>query len=123
MALKDIYEKWTFKPLAGVGAGDTPIKQSEGRVDIDFLPNNYQTGVTNRTPGNKVVTQATEDNKTNGKFTDQALGYYTRLYQSPARLFKSKVVHLYDAQGTDTSKYVSSAEIRNTQGALYSTNL
>jgi hypothetical protein len=124
MALKDIYESWAFKPLAGVGAGANPIKQSEGKVAVDFLPNTYQTEVRNRTPGDKVVTQATGDDATAGTFrTEAALKYYSALYNSPLKTFKGRVVQQYNAQGTDTNKYVSSAEVRNTQGALYSTNL
>jgi hypothetical protein len=123
MALKDIYESWAFKPILGVGASDTPVKQSEGRVAVDYLPNTYQTEVRNRTPGNKVVTQATGDDTTNGTFnTTSAFKYYSTLYSSPLKTFKSKVVHLYNAQGTDASKYATSNEIRNTPGALYSTN-
>ena len=124
MALKDIYESWTFKPLAGAGAADNPRTQSEGKVKVDFLPNTYQTEVRNRTPGDTVVTQATADDATVGTFnTDTAFKYYSELYNSPLKTFKGKVVQQYNAQGTDTNKYVSSAEVRNTQGALYSTNL
>ena len=124
MALKDLYESWAFKPLAGAGAADTPRTQSEGKVKVDFLPNTYQTEVRNRTPGDKVVTQATADDATLGTFNnDSALKYYSTLYNSPLKTFKGKVVQQYNAQGTDTNKYVSSAEVRNTQGALYSTNL
>jgi hypothetical protein len=124
MALKDIYEKWAFRPLAGVGAGDTPVKQSEGKVKVDFLPNTYQTEVRNRTPGDKVVNQATVDDATNGTFnTTSAFKYYSTLYSSPLKTFKSRVVHLYNAQGNDSTQYITSNEVRNTQGALYSTNL
>lgn len=124
MALKDLYESWAFKPLAGVGSADNPRTQSEGKVKVDFLPNTYQTEVRNRTPGDKVVTQATGDDTTAGTFNkDSALKYYSTLYNSPLKTFKGRVVQQYNAQGTDTNKYVSSAEVRNTQGALYSTNL
>lgn len=124
MALKDIYEKWAFRPLAGVGAGDTPIKQSEGKVKVDFLPNTYQTEVRNRAPGDKVVNQATADDATNGTFNStSAFKYYSTLVNSPLKTFKSRVVHKYNAQGVDTTQYVTSNEVRNTQGALYSTNL
>ncbi len=124
MALKDLYESWAFKPLAGVGSADNPRTQSEGKVKVDFLPNTYQTEVRNRTPGDKVVTQATGDDTTAGTFNkDSALMYYSTLYNSPLKTFKGRVVQQYNAQGTDTNKYVSSAEVRNTQGALYSTNL
>lgn len=124
MALKDLYESWAFKPLAGAGSADNPRTQSEGKVKVDFLPNTYQTEIRNRTPGDKVVTQATADDATLGTFNkDSALKYYSQLYNSPLKTFKGKVVQQYNAQGADTSKYVSSAEVRNTQGALYSTNL
>lgn len=123
MALKDIYENWSFKPILGVGANDTPVKQSEGRVAVDYLPNTYQTEVKNRAPRDTVVTQATADDATNGTFnTTSAFKYYSTLFNSPLKTFKSKVVHLYNAQGTDTAKYATSNEIKNTPGALYSTN-
>jgi hypothetical protein len=116
MSLKDIYEEWTFKPLRGVGAGDTPIKQSEGKVNVDFLPNTYQEEVVNREPGDKVVTQATEDNATVGMFNEGALGYYSTLVDSTLKTYKTKVVHKYN--NTNTS-YLTSMEVRNTPGALY----
>lgn len=124
MRLEDIYRTWTFKPIAGVGASDTPVKQAEGRVAVDFLPNTYQTEVRNRTPNNKVVVQATRDDATNGTFrTTTAFNYYTTLYNNNSlRNFKSKVVHLYNAQGTTNEKYITSNVIRNTPGALYNTN-
>lgn len=123
MALKDIYESWAFKPILGVGANDTPVKQSEGRVAVDYLPNTYQTEVRNRSPRDTVVTQATTDDATNGTFnTTTAFKYYSTLFNSPLKTFKSKVVHLYNAQGGDTAKYSTSNEIKNTPGALYSTN-
>lgn len=123
MALKDIYESWTFKPLTGIGANQTPVKQSEGKVAVDYLPNTYQTEVRNRTPQNTVVVQATEDDDTKGMFNKtSAFKYYTSLFNSPLKTFKSKVVHLYNAQGTDATKYVTSNNVRNTPGALYNTN-
>ena len=123
MALKDIYEQWAFRPIAGVGANQTPVKQSEGDVSVDFLPNTYQTEVRNRTPGDKVVTQAAGDDVTDGTFnTTSAFKYYTSLFNSPLKTFKSRVVHLYNAQGTDANKYITSNEVKNTPGALYSNN-
>lgn len=124
MGLKELYNNWNFKPLRGVGAGANPIKQSDGGVHVDFLPNTYQTEIRNRTPGDKVVSQATADDTTNGTFdTTSAFKYYSTLISSPLKTFKSKVVHKYNAQGVDTTQYVTSNEVRNTQGALYSTNL
>jgi len=122
MGLKEMYESWEFKPTMA-GANNTPQKQTEGDVAVDFLPNTYQTEVRNRTPGDKVVTQATVDDTTTGTFsTTSAFRYYTTLFSSPLKTFKSKVVHLYNAQGTDSSKYITSDAIKNTPGALYSTN-
>lgn len=123
MSLKALYENWTFKPLIGVGNGNDPIKQSEGKVAVDYLPNTYQSEVKNRTPGDKVVVQAVDDDTTKGTFNNPAaLKHYSALYNSPLKTFKSKVVHLYNAQGTDGTRYLTSTEVRNTQGALYSTN-
>ncbi len=123
MKLEDMYKNWVFKPVAGVGAGNTPVKQSEGKVAVDYLPNTYQTEVRNRLPGDKVVVLATDDDKTKGAFNEtSAFKYYSTLVSSPLKTFKSKVVHLYNAQGSDTSKYISSDKIRNSPGALYNTN-
>lgn len=122
MALKDIYESWNFKPIVA-GTGKTPREQSEGKVAVDYLPNTYQTEVRNRTPGDKVVIQSTDDDATKGTFnTTSAFKYYSTLFTSPLKTFKSKVVHLYNAQGTDTSKYITSNKVKDTPGALYSTN-
>ena len=122
MALKDIYESWAFRPIAG--AQNKNVRdQAEGKLAVDFLPNTYQTEVRNRTPGNKVVSQATGDDTTNGTFnTTSAFKYYSTLISSPLKTFKSKVVHLYNAQGTDNAKYATSNQVRNTPGALYNTN-
>ena len=117
MALKDIYENWAFRPIAGAGAHDTPVKQSEGKVSVDFLPNTYQEEVVNRTPGDKVVTQATEDNATAGLFKQEALGYYSTLINSPLKTYKSKVVHKFNS--STNQKYLDSTQVRNTPGALY----
>ena len=122
MGLKEIYDSWQFRPIMG-GANKTPKEQKDGKVSVDFLPNTYQTEVRNRTPGDKVVSQATADDATNGTFsTNSAFKYYSTLFNSPLKTFKSKVVHLYNAQGNDTSKYATSNEVKNTPGALYSTN-
>lgn len=122
MALKDIYESWTFRPIVG-GTNKTPRDQSSGTVSVDFLPNTYQTEVKNRAPGDKVVTQAVTDDTTNGTFsTTTAFRYYSTLFNSPLKTFKSRVVHLYNAQGTDASKYVTSNDVKDTPGALYISN-
>lgn len=122
MGLKELYETWTFK--AGNTLGNkNPRDQKDGILAVDYLPNTYQTEVKNRTPNDTVVTQATADDSTNGTFnTTSAFKYYSTLFASPLKTFKSKVVHLYNAQGTDTAKYATSNEIKNTPGALYSTN-
>lgn len=123
MSLLDLYNNWNFKPANSLGANKTPREQSQGKISVDFLPNIYQTEVRNRIPGDKVVTQASDDDSTNGTFnTISAFKYYSSLYNSPLKTFKSKVVHLYNAQGNDNTQYVTSTEVRNTQGALYNTN-
>jgi hypothetical protein len=116
MGLKETYDTWTFKPLAGTGNADTPRNQSEGKVNVDYLPNTYQNGLTNRTPKDKVVTQATADNATNGKFNSAALGYYSTLIDSPLKLFKSQEVHKYKIDRNYTTQF------ENSKGVLYSTN-
>ena len=123
MSLLDLYNSWNFKSANTAGANKTPREVTEGKVAVDFLPNTYQTEVRNRTPHDKVVTQATGDDATNGTFsTVSAFKYYSTLFNSPLKTFKSKIVHLYNAQGTDATKYATSNQVKNTPGALYSTN-
>lgn len=123
MSLLDLYNSWNFKSANTAGANKTPREVTEGKVAVDFLPNTYQTEVRNRTPQNKVVIQATADDATNGTFsTTSAFKYYSTLFNSPLKTFKSKIVHLYNAQGTDAAKYATSNQVKNTPGALYSTN-
>lgn len=123
MSLKDLYQNWNFRPLAGVGNGDDPVKQSEGKVAVDYLPNTYQKEVKNRTPNDKVVLQATGDDATKGTFnTTSAFKYYSTLFSSPLKTFKSKIVHLYNAQGNASEKYITSNKVKDTPGALYNTN-
>lgn len=125
MSLKDLYNNWNFKAANTLGANKTPREQTEGKIAVDFLPNSYQTEVRNRIPGDKVVVQATADDDTKGTFNKtSAFKYYSTLFNSPLRTFKSKLVHIYNAQGTGkNSKYSTSDNIRNTPGALYNTNL
>jgi len=124
MGLIEKYNTWAFKPVMS-GNGNNPINQSEGKVRVDYLPNTYQTEVRNRTPGDKVVNQATADDATNGTFkTDTAFKYYTTLTTN-TRLtqYKSKLVHRYNAQGTaPNAKFITSDEWKNSKGVLYSTN-
>jgi hypothetical protein len=123
MRLEDIYRTWTFKPIVGVGASDTPVKQADGKVAVDFLPNTYQAEVRNRNPRTTIVTQAAADDRTNGTFKATAFNYYTTLYNNNSlRRFRSNVVHLYNARGTANEKYITSNNIKDTPGALYSTN-
>jgi hypothetical protein len=123
MTLKELYETWTFKAGNKLGANKTPREQSEGDVAVDFLPNTYQTEVRNRTPGDKVVLQDSNPNGTNGTFnTESAFKYYSTLYNSPLTLFKSRPVHIYNAQGTDKNKFITSDKYRNSPGALYTNN-
>jgi len=122
MGLKEKYDAWQFRPILA-GDNKTPRNQKDGTVAVDFLPNTYQTGVANRTPGDKTVTQATDDDKTNGEFTPTAFSRYTTLFQSSARVFKSKIVHAYNAQGTnDNDKYTTSTGIKEAPGTLYINN-
>ena len=116
MGLKETYETWTFKPLKDTGNADTPPNQSEGKVNVDYLPNTYQSGLANRTPQDKVVTQATADDATNGAFNSTAFGYYSTLVDSPLKLFKSQEVHKYKINGNYTTQF------QNSEGVLYSTN-
>lgn len=117
-----MYDAWQFRPIMA-GDGNNPRNQKEGAVAVDFLPNNYQTGVVNRPIGDKTVIQATADDATTGRFTPQAFNRYTTLFQSNFRVFKSKIVHTYNAQGTnDNDKYTTSTGIKNSPGALYINN-
>lgn len=122
MGLKELYEGWNFRPIMD-GADNNPREQKEGKVAVDFLPNTYQAEIRNRTPGDAVVIQASADNATNGMFNPvSAFQYYTTLFNSPLKTYKSQIVHRYNAQGTDQAKYITSTGIVNMPGALYSTN-
>lgn len=122
MSLIDLYNNWTFRSVNPLPASKNPKEQSEGKVAVDFLPNTYQTEVRN-TPRNQPVIPSAGDDTTNGTFnTTTAFRYYSTLVNSPLKSFKSKLVHLYNAQGTDAQKYITSNSIRNTPGALYSNN-
>jgi hypothetical protein len=117
MGLKETYESWVFRPIAGVGANATPVKQSEGDVSVNFLQDTYQPRKeVNRAPGDTVVTQATEDNATAGIFKQEALGYYSTLIGSTLKTYKSRVVHKYN---NTNARYLESTQVRNTPGALY----
>jgi hypothetical protein len=123
MGLEELYKRWVFKNGNKLGATNTPREQSEGKVAVDFLPNTYQTEIRNRTPDDKVVTQATADDDTTGMFNKTtAFQYYSTIFNSPLKRFKSRVVHLYNAQGTTEEKYITSTKVKNTPGALYINN-
>ena len=117
MSLLDLYNSWNFKSANTAGANKTPREVTEGKVAVDFLPNTYQTEVRNRTPQNKVVTQATADNATVGEFNTAALGYYSTLVNSPLKAYKSRVIHKYNSATNKT--FLDSTQIKNTPGALY----
>lgn len=124
MKLEDMYNTWTFKPLRSVSPTGTPRSQSDGEHAVDFLPNYYQTGIVNRPVGDKTVVQATADDATAGRFTDRAFLRYSALFYSNARVFKTKIVHPYNAQGSyDNARYTTSTGIKNSPGTLYITNL
>lgn len=123
MGLLETYQEWNFKPITP-GASKTPRDQSDGKVAVDYLPNTYQKQIENRRPTDTVVIQASGDDATNGSFnTTTAFLYYSSLINGPLKNYKSRLVHKYNAQGTsDNDKYATSNEIRNTPGALYTTN-
>lgn len=126
MGLKEIYEDWAFRPIL-TGEGKTPRDQTEGDVAVDFLPNDYQTEVTNRTPGDLTVTPATGDDTTSGQFKESAFGMYsTFLDNSKTRKYYNKDLaspsHKYNGQGTEKDKFTTSDEWKNSPGVLYSTN-
>lgn len=122
MGLKELYEGWNFRPIMN-GADNNPREQKEGNVAVDFLPNTYQAEIRNRTPGDTVVVQATADNATNGMFNPvSAFQYYTTLFNSPLKTYKSQIVHQYNAQGTAEQKFTTSNQWKNEPGVLYSTN-
>jgi hypothetical protein len=117
MGLKELYETWQFRPIMN-GANNTPPKQSEGEVAVDYLPNEYQAEIRNRTPGDKVVVQATDDDDTKGMFNkESAFKYYSTLITQYGT--KSQI---YKAQAGDTNKFVNSNSWKNSPGVLYSTN-
>lgn len=122
MSLLDLYNDWKFRPVAGLPQSATPPEQSQGNVAVDFLPNTYQTEVRNSSK-NVPVMPATGDDATNGTFKpDTSFRYYSTLVSGPLKSFKSRIIHLYNAQGTDREKYITSDSIRTTPGALYNNN-
>jgi hypothetical protein len=123
MGLKELYESWTFKSVTPLSTSQNAREQSKGNVAVDFLPNTYQAEVRN-TARNQPVLPSSGDDTTNGTFKPStAFKYYSTLVSGPLKSFKSRVVHLYNAQGTNKNdRYVSSDKVRNTPGALYSTN-
>lgn len=122
MSLLDLYNNWNFRSVNPLPSSKNPKEQSEGKVAVDFLPNTYQTEVRN-TPRNKPVVPSTGDDTTNGTFKPTtAFRYYSTLVSGPLKSFKSKLVHMYNAQGTNEQKYITSNSVKNTPGALYSSN-
>lgn len=116
MSLKDIYESANFRPILGINK--TPRDASSGSAAVNFLPNTYQTGVTNRVRDNKTVTPSTTDNGTTGRFTIPALRYFSTLYSNPAlTTFKTKSVHKFN--NSSGKKYLDSTKVKDTPGALY----
>lgn len=126
MALLDLYNSWTFRQsqvVNATGGTRSPREQASGIAATDFLSNEYQTEVRNRTPGDKVVVQATGDDTTTGTFKPiSALKRYSALVgNSLLTTFRSKVVHKYNAQGVNPNdKYITSDGIAGTPGALNS---
>ncbi len=122
MSLLDLYNNWNFRNVSPLPSTKNPKEQSEGKVAVDFLPNTYQTEVRN-TPRNQPVVPSTGDDTTNGTFKPTtAFRYYSTLVNGPLKSFKSKLVHMYNAQGTNEQKYITSNSVKNTPGALYSSN-
>jgi len=127
MGLKEIYETWTFKVGNTIG-NKGPREQSEGAAAVNYMPDTYQTEVRNRAPGDTTAMQSTEDDSTKGTFRPQtAFRYYTSMILNTfltryPRTGVGKLVHKFNAQGTDQDKYLTSNEIKRTPGALYNTN-
>lgn len=131
MSLESLYNSWTFKPL-GVntyqGSG-TPVLQALGGIAVDFLPNTYQKEVRNRAPGDKIVLQSEEPGigdaaSTKGTFAPKGLLFHKEQTNDVLLTrWRGKDLHKYNVQDTDPNKqYITSADIRNTPGALYLTN-
>lgn len=116
MGLKELYDDWTFRPIIA-GEGKTPREQTDGKVAVDFLPNTYQTQVTNRAPDDKTVVLATGDDETEGSFNETALTYYSTLLNT-----YSRVAQTYKAQKEVTNTFVGSTDWSGSPGVLYSTN-
>jgi hypothetical protein len=115
MGLKETYLAWNFRPIMD-GQNKTPLEQKEGKVAVDFLPNDYQAEIRNRTPGDKVVVQATDDDDTKGMFNkESAFKYYSTLIGK-----YSTVAQLYKAQAEDTDTFTKSTSWSSAPGVLYS---
>jgi hypothetical protein len=127
MSLKDLYLSWTFRTPTAINTQDgvaTPREQANGDVAVDFMSNEFQTEVRNRPFKNTTVTQATEDDKTAGTFTNNALFRYgEKVKDTLLTMYKGKNVHKFNAQGVNPNdKYITSDDIKDTKGIGYYNN-
>jgi len=115
-SLEADYDTFQFRPVGTLPANATPKRQANGEVAMNFLSNDVQEEIRNRTPGNKVVTQATADNATNGTFKQSVLTqYYTNLTNNTLfSNFKSRLVHIYN----NNNSYTTQTSQAGTPGVL-----
>jgi len=100
------YNSWNFSSLPGLPATATPPNQANAEYGVNFLGDNYQSGLTPTGPGNTVVIPGTT------KFKSAALNYAGTLYGNTS---------LRGKQGYNSNKkYLNAKGISNTPGALNS---
>jgi hypothetical protein len=79
MGLKEIYEETNLAvPKEARDKAASPVADADG-VNFYDRQSTFQTNFKKRGLGDKVVTQATADDETKGKFTSKALLFYADL--------------------------------------------
>jgi len=102
--MKSLLELYNEAPAASdVGrVRETVATVQEGDRGVNFfdVQNEYHDNFIERGPGNKIVTQSTEDDATNGKYTDRALLFYADHWN--ARAQPEQGIHFYNQRNRPT---------------------
>jgi hypothetical protein len=102
--MKSLLELYNEAPAASdVGkVRDTVATVAEGDEGVNFFDQTgeYQEHFIERASNNKIVTQATGDDDTNGKFTNKALLFYAQHFA--ARAQPDQGIHFYNQRQKDT---------------------
>lgn len=102
--MKSLLELYNEAPPASdVGrVRETVATVADGDEGTNFydLQNEYQENFIERASMNKIVTQSTEDDATNGKFTDKSLLFYAE--HVSARAKPTEGIHFYNQRQKTT---------------------